>query len=374
MPTVNERLADAAVAHAVDLQQYSNGEVRKIIALLNRADADLRQRLFDAVERMGTDRFTVTHMNTVLQSVRELNKAIYAEIGEQFTETLGELAAYELAYQQALFTATLPGPVLVAVPLASANLGQVRAAAMSRPFQGRLLKEWLSDLESGRAARIRDAVRMGVIEGMTTDQIVRRVMGIRAESFADGQLQRGRLEIEAMVRTAISHTAGVARDAFYLANEDLIGEEVWTSTLDSRTSEDCRLRDGLKYTAGDHRPVGHQVPWGAGPGRIHWQCRSTSTPVIKAWQELGLSPDEIDPGTRASMDGQVPADTTYAQWLKKQSAKRQDQVLGPERGKLFREGGLQLDRFYNDKGRYLTLDELRERDAAAFERAGMLAA
>jgi hypothetical protein len=371
MATVNERLLDAAIDHAVDLQQLSNGEARKIIALLNRADADLRQRLFDAVERMGTDSFTVTHMNTVLQSVRELNKAIYAEIGEEVVKIIDELAEYELGYQQTLFTATLPNQVLVAVPLAKVNLGQVRAAAFARPFQGRLLKEWLSDLEETRAARIRDAIRIGIVNGQTTDEIIRGIMGIRAEGYADGLLQRSRLDIDAMVRTAISHTAETARDAFYSANADIIAALTWTSTIDSRTTPECRIRDGLRYEVETHKPIGHKVPWLAGPGRIHWRCRSTSVTALKGWEELGLSPDEIDAGTRASMDGQIPADKTYAQWLSEQSAARQDQILGPARGKLMRQGGLKMDRFYNDKGIYLSLDELRERDAAAFAKAGL---
>lgn len=66
------------------------------------------------------------------------------------------------------------------------------------------------------------------------------------------------------------------------------------------------------------------------------------------------------------MDGVVPAETTYGDWIKRQPAARQDQVLGPERGKLIREGGLKLPDLYAPNGRYLTLDELRERDAAAF--------
>ncbi|WVM87989.1 hypothetical protein UMZ34_16725 [Halopseudomonas pachastrellae] len=64
---------------------------------------------------------------------------------------------------------------------------------------------------------------------------------------------------------------------------------------------------------------------------------------------------------------------SYGDWLKTQSAERQDEVLGPTRGKLFREGGLTLDRFYNDRGLYLDLDQLRERDARAFEKAGIAA-
>jgi hypothetical protein len=84
-----------------------------------------------------------------------------------------------------------------------------------------------------------------------------------------------------------------------------------------------------------------------------------------------LDIEDFSPATRASMDGQVPADTTYGEWLKNQSTARQDEILGPERGALFRQGKLPLDRFANDRGKWLSLDELRERDAKAFERAGL---
>ena len=36
-----------------------------------------------------------------------------------------------------------------------------------------------------------------------------------------------------------------------------------------------------------------------------------------------------------------------------------------------REGKLTLDKFYNDKGDYLTLDELKQREASAFRKAGV---
>jgi len=71
------------------------------------------------------------------------------------------------------------------------------------------------------------------------------------------------------------------------------------------------------------------------------------------------------------MDGQVPVSINYGEWLKAQSAARQDQVLGPTRGKLLRDGNLDVGKFYNDKGKFLTLDELRDRDAASFAKAGL---
>ena len=71
------------------------------------------------------------------------------------------------------------------------------------------------------------------------------------------------------------------------------------------------------------------------------------------------------------MDGQVANDTTYADWLKRQSGARQDEVLGATRGKLMRDGKLELSEMYSNKGVFLTLDQLRGRDAEAFKRAGL---
>ena len=45
MATVNQKLLDAETDHAVNLQQYSVGVVRRIIALLNRNDAALATAL-----------------------------------------------------------------------------------------------------------------------------------------------------------------------------------------------------------------------------------------------------------------------------------------------------------------------------------------
>lgn len=145
------------------------------------------------------------------------------------------------------------------------------------------------------------------------------------------------------------------------ANADLIKATAWLSTLDNKTSAICRIRDGLHYTPDTHKPIGHHVPWGEGPGRIHFNCRSVSVPVLKSWRELGIDIADMPPGTRASMDGQVPADMTYAQWFAKQSAARQEEILGPARYKLLKDGKVTYDEFYNDRGQWLSLADLAKR-------------
>lgn len=372
MPTVNEELRDADITHSVNLAHYSNSVVRKIIAILNRTDESLFAQLTQSLENLDPDSFTVERLELLLQSVRTLNAQAYEQVGKELSAELKDLADYEAGYQYKLFNATIPAQVIADVRIIAISAEQVYAAAMARPFQGRLLKEWAKSIEADRMTRIRDTIRIGFIENQTTAQIVQRVRGTKKNKYADGIIEIDRRHAEAVVRTAVSHTAATVRDRFYEANSDLIKAEQWLSTLDSRTSNWCRTRDLLLYTKKDHKPIGHNVPWLAGPGKIHWGCRSTSLGITKSWKELGGADIEsYTPATRAAMDGTVPAETTYAEWIRKQSAARQDEILGPTRGKLMREGGLGFDRFTNQTGTWLTLDQIKERDAKAFSKAGI---
>ena len=368
---VNDDLFDASVNHAIDLQRYSAWMVQRIIGLLNRADADLFAQLTAALERLPAESFTVERLESLLGSVRQINYQAYQQIDRELTTQLREFAQYEANYQLQLFQTTIPPQVVAAVGVASVSLTQVEAAVLSRPFQGRLLREWAQSIESDRMIRIRDAIRIGYTQQETIDQMVRRIRGTRAKGYADGIIEIDRRNAQAVVRTAVSHTAASARDAFYEENDDLIKAVEWTSTLDSRTTPICQVRDKLRYHPVTHQPIGHKIPWLGGPGKAHWGCRSVGVPITKSWRELGIPIDDMTPTTRASMDGQVPAETTYSQWLQKQSAKRQDEIVGPTRGALMRQGKLDFDRLFDNRGQYLTLDQLRDRDASAFKRAGI---
>ncbi|MGL5392549.1 MAG: hypothetical protein ACRDA8_14455, partial [Shewanella sp.] len=114
----------------------------------------------------------------------------------------------------------------------------------------------------------------------------------------------------------------------------------------------CRARDGIVYKFSDK--ASPKPP-------AHYNCRSTIT--LKVSSEF----DFLDEGaTRASKDGQVDANLTYYDWLKQQPASFQDEVLGIEKGKIFRNAGLSAEEFrkitVDDLGRPLTIDEMAARD------------
>ena len=359
--SANEDLLDAQIRHAIYLQRFGGGQVNRFIALLNRADADLVDIIKTRVARIAERGYdagptTTKRLNAVLEAIRQLNAEAYAVAGKQLTADLADFAVYERDWIVAQIEQPLPVTVQVIQPSAEV----VTAAALRRPFQGRLLKEWLAGVEEARAARVRDAIRLGLVEGETIDQMVRRIRGSRVAGYQDGLLEIDRRGAAAMVRTAVNHTSNAARQAVFSDNESLIKGIRWVSTLDARTTPVCQARDGKLY------PVdkGPRPP-------AHIGCRSTTVSVLKSYRDLGIDVADAPPGLRASLNGQVPADLTYGEWLRKQPASFQDDVLGASKGRLFRQGGLPIDRFVDRAGRELTLAELRIADPAAFRRAGL---
>lgn len=360
MSTANERFADASIHHAVNLERYSNSVVAKMVAILNRADSDLFRQLTEALENAGTAA-TVERIEALLQSVRHLNAAAYQRIDRELGAELRAFTEQEIQYQHRLFETVLPAQAVITVGgVATVDAGLTYAAAMARPFQGVLLKEALDGMEANRAKLIRDAVRMGVVESEPVAKIVQRIRGTRALGYADGLMEAPRHHVEAFVRTAVNHTQNFAKQAFYEANSDIVKEWEFVATLDSRTSILCGALSGKRF------PIGK----GPQPPR-HWGCRSVAAPVTRSWRELGINADEITPGVRASMDGQVPADITFTKWLRGKSAEVQDEILGATRGKLFRANEIEVDRFTNNKGVVYDLETLRKKDSELFRRAGL---
>jgi hypothetical protein len=363
---VNTALRDAQIDHAVDLRAYSDNVVRRLISMLNRADAGLFSELVQKLEYMTPERFTIKRLEVMLESVRVMNHEAFASVDEVLRGEIKGLTAVELQFQEGMLAKNMPP----SIDIARVDINQVYAGAMSRPFQGALLSEFMADQEESKARLIRRTIADGYVQNRTTDQIVRDLRGTRENKYRDGVLEGSRREVAAITRTALSHTAQFAKDRVTKANEDILGNLQWLSTLDARTTPECQVRDNKLYTL-DHKPVDHEYPWGAGPGRLHWQCRSTYVMLTKSWKELGVDIEEFEPGERASMDGSVPAKTDYETWLGNQSEKRQIQVLGEKRAKLFNEGGLTFDELRNARGEEVTLNDLRKKHSEAFKKAGL---
>ncbi|NRD64914.1 minor capsid protein [Corallococcus exiguus] len=392
-PTANEELLERSVAHAVQLERYKAGVARRVVALLNDTEGRLTEQLaarLQVIEDAGgydAGRETTERIAGLLSEVRTLRAGAYAAISSTLQEEAASFAAYEARWQAALLEETLIVDISIAAPTAEV----LEAAVFSRPFNGAVFETWVAGMEPADLARIERTIQAGVVEGRTTQQIVRDLVS------GDGALEGSRRGAEAVARTALNHVATQAREEVFRANEDLVREVRWVSTLDGRTTLLCASRDG------------HTFPVRGGPRPpAHWRCRSTTIPVIDGVRLVGDRPAVRDTRDRRNREidfraeakakageawkdmtekergaavkrirerwakeniGSAPKGLSYEDWLRRQPTSFQDEVLGPARGRLFRDAGLRLGSFTDASGKTLTLETLRATEAAAFKKA-----
>lgn len=230
-------------------------------------------------------------------------------------------------------------------------------SGMDKPMSanGKLLKPFFNDMTNREAVRVTDAVRKGFTEGKTNKQLVQELIGTKKLKFQDGILNTSRRNASAVVRTATQHMANVARVETFQANADIVSDYKIVSTLDSKTSAQCRALDNEEFE------------YGKGPlPPFHIQCRTTVAPVLN--DEFKFLDDNA---TRSSKDGPLDADISYYDWLDSQPEGIKLQVLGKERYDLFTQPGMTVERFKKlqlDKNfKPMTLAQMRELDPKAFK-------
>lgn len=216
-------------------------------------------------------------------------------------------------------------------------VGQVQA----RPVLGEPVEKWFGKMLVGPTGdKARAWIQTGLTEGLTTEQIVRGLRGSRDSGYSDGILSgQGSTAVATLVRTAATHASSVARTESFKAIG--VTSYRWISTLDSKTSIICASRDGEVYELGK----GPMPP-------AHPNCRSTTVP------DFGGEPI----GTRAAVDGPVPADMTFRSWLQAQGQDVQDEVLGKTKAAAWRAGRLTFEKMLGADMQPLTLAELRRLD------------
>lgn len=342
-------MIDSISRHAHFLEQYYNGQVSRFAPFLRRVATSLRGEL------LKTNTITSqARIEAKLDFVTQLINTEFSAYTNELTEQIELFAVSEAAFVAETVSAVSGVSFVLPAPV------QLVAAVNARPFNNKLLKDYLKSFSKEQAKAVRNAVALGFYEGKPTPEIVRGIIGTKAQGFKNGTLHMSRTSAERMVRTALAHTSSVARNKSYEDNSSLIPYYEWVSTLDGKTSSICRSRDGKVW----------QVNKGPLPP-AHINCRSTTSPLFKSDVKVdGKKLIKLDQGgTRASIDGQVSADLNYNDWLKKQSKSFQVDVLGKDKTELFRKGDITMNKFVNDKGMMLTLDQLKTKYPRSWAKA-----
>lgn len=388
--TANERLFDAMVRHQVHLLRVSGSIRNRVHELLDATEADIARKIKEGV-RPGLSPSNLKRAQLVGRQVRKIREQAWDEVDEVLRDSSLGLAASEAAFAASAVATVSP----VVLDLVTPPAAQLRALVSSSPFEGKVLREWSASIRRADLGRIEDQIRIGVVQGETTPQIARRVVGTARLRGVDGTTQITRRQAEGLVRTATIHYSNQARNELFSLNRDIVSVEQYVATLDSRTTPVCKALDGKLFPVGE----GRFPP-------VHFNCRSLRVAVLDG-EVLGRRPakpftrrqllrefvetknlrrvgsrDDLPRGEKGAFDrferkrirelvGKVPAKVSYQEWLQTQSRQFQDDTLGSARARLFRDGGLTLDRFVNRAGDELTLSQLAQRDRSAFVAAGL---
>ena len=349
--SANEQIRDAAIRHAVISDRYGKGLARKIVALLNAADVDLTDQLEKRLAKIadGSDNgpATTRRLTEVMDALKTLNSRVYERVAQALQADLTGMAEVEIENQNATLARVIPVEVNAVAP--TANF--LKTLVETTPVDGHLLGSWTNAMSANRLARIERELRIGMVEGQTVDQLVRRIRGSKANRYKDGILEISRRSAETLALTANSTIANKARQEVFKANSHLIDKLKWVSTLDSRTSPKCQSLDGKLFDLDKPHP---NVP-------AHPRCRSILIPVTVPFSKLKVDADDYTPAQRASMGGQVPGNTTYEAWLRNGPRERVVEIYGAERADLFLSGKVKFDDLYKNGGGFYSLADLRAR-------------
>jgi SPP1 gp7 family putative phage head morphogenesis protein len=313
------------VRHQVYLQRYNTHVVQRMIALLNRNDAALMAR----IQTLEFDSLTLPRLEKQLEEVRKLQEALAKQLQDEATKHIQDLAAYESRYVTENINATF------GVRWDGPTIDQVRAAAMSRPFQSVHLKfanlaEQLDEFGKRRGDLIRGSIRQGFLQGTSVDDLVRQLRGTKAQKYRDGLFEGSRRTTETIVRTALNHTANSAREEVYKANAHQMDGVQIIAVLDQRTTSICQNYNNQVFKVDE----GPRPPF-------HPNCRTTTIPVFKGEEPI--------------------KHPSYSEWLKSQDAATQKSVLGVN-GYAAYQGGKTPTSFADTTNAAYTLDKLTSLD------------
>ncbi len=198
----------------------------------------------------------------------------------------------------------------------------------------------------------------GIVKnGMTQNKAMINI----AQDVGRSGLLASTVQLKTLTRTAITETSNFVSNTTYKLNDDVVQGYQYVATLDSRTSLICGRLDGKVYSLDNKNAP--QPPQ-------HFNCRSTTIPVIKSTNQL-LNTDNnrlqkrkiarLTDSRRASINGQVPAKLTYPEWLKTQSNDVKLAVLGSQkRVTVFNSGKVKFSQFSNKDGKLISLKQLEE--------------
>lgn len=409
MSTAAERLSDALTRHQIDLERLKDGNAKQLARLLAESDRGMVEELSRRLDSFGETGTAAARkrksFKRLIDAVLKLRREQWKTIKVETLQKLIDFGKFENAWQRSALESAIAIEGLV---VAGMSDGDIRALVTAATFQGRTAARHIDDTINRDLKNLEIAITQGINEGLSKDEILRSVRGTRVFPGITGQASN---MLRALSASAIAHISNKVREGVW-EESDIVSGLIWRAVLDGRTTRICSSRDGkgVPFTKDFPKDIPLLKPANARPP-AHFNCRSQMEAVLNPLRVLpphrtAVATTLTGPQRRRNFRaeakaregdnwrnlserqrrrrirdvandwakehiGYVAPEVNYGDWLGRQSASFQDDVLGPTRGALFRKGGLPIDKFVNYTGKTLTIEQLKTRFPTEWARAGL---
>lgn len=276
-------------------------------------------------------------LDDIDKSINRLINAVASKERDAIDKTMRKV--YESSYHHAVYEAArMSGLDLQTGPIDEGALETI----LKKKWSGQNYSERVWNNTQKVADALKEEFMIGALTGKTEKEMTDSIN----EQFLSGRNKARRL-----VRTESSY---IHNEAHFQAYKDYgIEEYRFVATLDLRTSQICRERDGSVYMVNDKK-IGVNAP------PMHPWCRSTTIMNLDDETMHNLERFARDPVTGERM--KVPADETYKEWYQRMVEKHGAEAINTagKSTKNYSSDKVQYQNYINVLGNKFVPDTLEE--------------
>lgn len=304
-------------------------------AYKNKTGAQKREALAELEAPAYKNR--MKRLDDINKSINKLINAVASKERDEIDKTMRKV--YESSYHHAVYEAArMSGLDLQTAPIDEGALETI----LKKKWSGQNYSERVWNNTQKVADALKEELMIGALTGKTEKEMTDSIN----EQFLSGRNKARRL-----VRTESSY---IHNEAHFQAYKDYgIEEYRFVATLDLRTSQICRERDGSVYRVNDKK-IGVNAP------PMHPWCRSTTIMNLDDETMHDLERFARDPVTGERM--KVPADETYKEWYQRMVEKHGAEAINTagKSTKNYSSDKVQYQNYINVLGNKFVPDTLEE--------------
>lgn len=275
---------DATIRHQIRLERAKAGERLATRKLLKQVD----NRILEVIKGMPTAYTKSQELAAIAEINKIIDKFYNSNLRDYYLELIGDTVDVERNFSSKMFELFTAGND---DSVTEVSRDAIITAGSKKSYKGHKLSTWSNMLGTEKKKRIKRLLRQGRSDELKKELILknaRRQFGISNKNA------------QTITSTHINHYSNLTREMYDQANYDLVEVIMWSSILDSSTTDICMKRSDKLYDPKTKEPIGHTHPWLEGPGSIHFGCRSMGIRMNRA-----DVPSRTD-GADETTDGGVP--------------------------------------------------------------------